>query len=102
MTDYEASTYGDRIAEVFDRWYAGQDTEGAVDFLSALARGGDGLELGIGTGRVALPLAARGVKVHGIDASLAMLRKLQTKPGGEKIAVTLGEFADVQSKDVSP
>ena len=95
MTDYKASTYGDRIAEVFDRWYGGQDTEGAVDFLSALARGGDALELGIGTGRVALPLAARGLKVQGIDASPAMIRKLQTKPGGEKMAVTLGDFADV-------
>src|SRR6516225_9866717 len=95
MTDYEASTYGDRIAEVFDRWYAGQDTEGAVDFLSALAPDGDVLELGIGTGRVALPLAARGVKVQGIDASPAMIRKLQTKPGGEKIPVALGNFADV-------
>ena len=95
MSEYEASTYGERIAEVFDRWYAGEDTEGAVEFLSALVRGGDALELGVGTGRVAVPLAARGVKVHGIDASPAMIRKILTKPGGEKIPVTLGDFADI-------
>jgi len=95
MNQYEASTYGERIAEVFDQWYAGQDTEGAVEFLSGLAGGGDVLELGVGTGRVALPLAARGVKVQGIDASPAMIGKLRTKPGGEKIPVALGNFADV-------
>jgi SAM-dependent methyltransferase len=95
MTEYAASTYGERIAEVYDSWYTGQDTEGAVEFLFGLARGGDALELGIGTGRVALPLAARGVRVHGIDASPAMIGKMQTKPGGEKIPVTLGDFADV-------
>jgi SAM-dependent methyltransferase len=95
MNEYEASTYGERIAEVYDRWYATQDTEGAVEFLFGVARGGDALELGIGTGRVALPLYARGMKVHGIDASPAMIRKMQAKPGGEKIPVTLGDFADV-------
>jgi SAM-dependent methyltransferase len=95
MSDYEASTYGECIAEVYDRWYSGQDTEGAVEFLFGLARGGDALELGIGTGRVALPLCTRGVKVHGIDASPAMVRKLRGKPGGEKIPVTLGDFVDI-------
>src|SRR5690242_15469785 len=95
MSEYSASTYGERIAEVYDSWYTGQDTEGAVEFLFGLARGGDALELGIGTGRVALPLAARGVRVHGIDASPAMIGKMQTKPAGEKIPVTLGDFADV-------
>ena len=58
MSEYEASTYGECIAEVYDRWYAGQDTEEAVEFLFGLARDGDALELGIGTGRVALPLSA--------------------------------------------
>jgi SAM-dependent methyltransferase len=95
MSEYAASTYGERIAEVYDRWYAGQDTGGTVEFLFSLARGGDALELGIGTGRVALPLSARGVKVHGIDASPAMVDKMRTKPGGEKVLVTLGDFADV-------
>jgi SAM-dependent methyltransferase len=96
MSEYEPSTYGERIAEVFDTWYsAGQDTDGAVEFLAGVATGGDALELGIGTGRVALPLAARGIKVHGIDASPAMIRRLRTKPGGEDIPVTLGDFAEV-------
>jgi SAM-dependent methyltransferase len=95
MSEYEASTYGERIAEVYDRWYAGQDTEGAVEFLFGLAGGGDALELGVGTGRVAVPLSARGVTVQGIDASPAMIRKIRTKPGGEKIPVTLGDFAEV-------
>jgi SAM-dependent methyltransferase len=95
MSDYESSTYGERIAEVYDDWYAEQDTEGAVEFLYGLARDGDALELGIGTGRVALPLSARGVKVHGIDASPAMIGKLRTKPGGEQIPITIGDFADL-------
>jgi SAM-dependent methyltransferase len=95
MSKYDVSTYGERIAPVYDRWYAGQDTDRAVEFLSALAGGGDALELGIGTGRVAVPLAARGVKVHGIDASPAMIDKIRTKPGGEEIPITLGDFADV-------
>jgi len=95
MSEYEASTYGERLAEVYDRWYAGQDTEGAVEFLFALVGGGDALELGVGTGRVAVPLSARGATVHGIDASPAMIRKVRTRPGGEKIPVTLGDFADI-------
>jgi SAM-dependent methyltransferase len=95
MSEYEAATYGEQIAEVYDSWYAGQDTEGAVEFLLGLVRSGDALELGVGTGRVALPLSARGVKVHGIDASPAMVDKMRKKPGGESIAVTLGDFTDV-------
>jgi len=96
MRDYDPSTYGEHIAEAYDSWAStGQDTEGAVEFLSVLAAGGRVLELGIGTGRVALPLAARGIKVQGIDASPAMVGKLQAKPGGDKIPVTLGDFAQV-------
>ncbi|MDQ3805853.1 MAG: class I SAM-dependent methyltransferase, partial [Acidobacteriota bacterium] len=53
------------------------------------------LELGVGTGRVALPLRERGVEVHGIDASPAMVERLRAKPGGDRIAVTLGDFAEV-------
>jgi SAM-dependent methyltransferase len=95
MSEYEAATYGQHIAEVYDDWYAGQDTGGVVEFLCGLARGGDALELGIGTGRVALPLSTRGVKVHGIDSSPAMVDKMRKKPGGENVPVTLGDFADV-------
>jgi SAM-dependent methyltransferase len=64
-----------------------------VDFLAALAGGGRALELGIGTGRIALPLARRGVPVHGIDLSNAMVARLREKAGGEEIGVTIGDFA---------
>jgi SAM-dependent methyltransferase len=64
-----------------------------VDFLADLAGDGDALELGIGTGRIALPLAQRGVRVHGIDLSEAMVARLRAKPGAERIGVTIGDFA---------
>jgi SAM-dependent methyltransferase len=67
--------------------------EPAVSFLAGLADGGRALELGIGTGRIALPLAARGVPVHGIDLSRAMVARLRAKPGGDAIGVTIGDFA---------
>src|SRR4051812_37800202 len=95
---YEANTYGDRIAGVYDAWVAPTVdpwTDAAVSFLARLANGGTALELGVGTGRVALPLAERGVRVHGIDASEAMIARLREKPGGSDIAVTIGEFAQV-------
>jgi SAM-dependent methyltransferase len=63
--------------------------------LAELAHGGKALELGIGTGRIALPLLNSGVTVHGIDASESMVVKLRAKPGGEKIQVKMGNFADV-------
>ena len=65
----------------------------AVDFLAELAGSGRALELGIGTGRIALPLAQRGVPVHGIELSKAMAARLRAKPGGEEIGVTIGDFA---------
>jgi SAM-dependent methyltransferase len=64
-----------------------------VDFLAEFGNGGPALELGIGTGRIALPLAARGISVHGIDLSPDMVAQLRTKPGGEELAVTIGDFA---------
>src|SRR3954447_1447210 len=64
-----------------------------VDLLVELAGSGRALELGIGTGRIALPLAARGVPVHGIELSTAMAARLREKPGGGEIAVTIGDFA---------
>src|SRR5205823_4072584 len=64
-----------------------------VDFLAALAGAAAALELGIGTGRIALPLAERGVQVHGVDLSEAMVAKLEAKPGSEAIGVTIGDFA---------
>jgi hypothetical protein len=94
--EYGPSTYGDRIADVYDGWPSvPTDTDEAVDFLAGLAGEGPALELGIGTGRIALPLAGRGVDVHGIDASEAMVAKLRQKPGGPEIPVTIADFADV-------
>ncbi len=65
----------------------------AVDFLIDLAGDGAALELGVGTGRVALPLQERGVPVHGIDLSPAMVERLRAKPGADNIGVTIGDFA---------
>lgn len=96
VSSYRPSTYGDRIADVYDDLYINQmDPSAAVELLAQLADGGRALELGIGTGRVALPLAARGVDVSGIDASEEMVGKLRAKPGGDGIPVTMGDFADV-------
>jgi SAM-dependent methyltransferase len=97
MTDqYQPATYGERIAEVYDEIYPpSSDTDAMVKTLAKLAGAGPALELGIGTGRVALPLASHGVIVHGIDASQAMIKKLQAKPGGASIPVAIGDFADV-------
>jgi SAM-dependent methyltransferase len=92
---YDASTYGDRIADVYDDLFHPSDTDGAVTCLAELARSGPALELAIGTGRIALPLAHRGVVVSGIDASPAMVAKLRAKPEGDRIPVTIGDFADV-------
>lgn len=66
-----------------------------VDFLASLAPGGRALELAIGTGRVALPLAARGVEVHGLEASPEMIALMRAKPGGDAVPVTVGDMADV-------
>ena len=100
MTDeYGPSTYGDRIAGIYDRWVEdagiGAGTGDAVAFIAELAGKGPALALGIGTGRVALPLAARGVEVHGVDASEEMVAQLRAKPGGADIPVTMGDFAGV-------
>jgi len=69
-----------------------------VDLLAELADGGRALELGIGTGRIALPLAQRGVGVHGIDMSRAMVERLRAKPGGAEIGVTIGDFATARAE----
>ncbi|HET7517747.1 MAG TPA: class I SAM-dependent methyltransferase [Actinomycetes bacterium] len=96
MEGYRPETYGDRIADVYDAIMADLPDPGdCADRLAELAGPGPALELGIGTGRVALPLAARGVEVHGVDASAAMVEQLRAKPGGEAIPVTMGDFADV-------
>lgn len=94
---YDAATFGERIADYYDDWVGTLplDTEAALDFLAGLAKGGRVLELGIGTGRLAIPLLERGIEVEGIDASPSMVAKLRAKPGGERIPVAIGDFADV-------
>ncbi|MEA2581218.1 MAG: hypothetical protein QOE83_2110 [Actinomycetota bacterium] len=84
-----AARYDETSGEMFDP----AELDPAVDFLAALAGNGRALELGIGTGRIALPLAARGVSVHGIELSRAMAARVREKPGGEDIDVTIGDFS---------
>ena len=84
-----AARYDQSSADMFDAAVV----DPVVDFLVERARGGRALELGIGTGRIALPLARRGVPVHGIDVSEAMVARLRAKPGGADIGVTIGDFA---------
>ncbi|MFC8226784.1 class I SAM-dependent DNA methyltransferase [Streptomyces sp. NPDC057287] len=98
MSD-EDGYFGERIAATYDDSPDGMFAPAAVDpavgFLAELAGGGRALELGIGTGRIALPLSARGVPVHGIDLSRAMVDRLRAKPGGssDEIGVSIGDFA---------
>jgi SAM-dependent methyltransferase len=89
--------FGEDVARRFDERY-GYESDPAVvdpmvDFLAELAGNGSALELGVGTGRIALPLARRGVRVHGIDLSEAMVARLRAKPGADEIDVTIGDFA---------
>jgi SAM-dependent methyltransferase len=85
--------FGAEVAARYDRETADMPVEPVVDFLAALAGDGAALELAIGTGRIAVPLARRGVPVHGIDLSPDMVAKLREKPGSETIGVTIGDFA---------
>jgi SAM-dependent methyltransferase len=89
--------YDDRQAGAYDDWYADRFAEvgPAVELLAALGSPGPVLELGIGTGRLALPLAERGLEVHGVDASRPMVERLRAKPGGDRLPVVVGDFADV-------
>ncbi|WP_242904861.1 class I SAM-dependent DNA methyltransferase [Actinomadura terrae] len=95
--DDEDGYFGEPVAATYDEGSAGMfapEVLGpAVDLLAGLAGGGRALELGVGTGRVALPLAGRGVPVHGIDMSRAMVDRLRAKPGGDAVGVTIGDFA---------
>jgi len=95
MSGTDPARYGQLWAAVYDELHSFLDPSAAVALLSELAAGGPALELGIGTGRVAIPLAARGTLVHGIDASEAMVQRLREKAGGAAIPVTIGDFTDV-------
>jgi SAM-dependent methyltransferase len=100
---YDASTYGDRFAEVYDDWYGDvTDVAACTARLAGLVDEvgrGPVLELGVGSGRLALPLAARGIDVHGIDASHAMLDRLRAKPGSASLQLTEGDMASLDLVD---
>ena len=89
--------FGERVAGRYDEsspeMFDPAVVDPAVDFLGDLAGDGAALELGIGTGRIALPLSQRGIPVHGIDLSEAMVARLRAKPGGDAIPVAIGDFA---------
>lgn len=81
-------------ADIYDAEPRGDELS-TVALLGELARGGPALELAVGTGRIALPLAAQGIRVDGVDLSPEMVAKLRAKPGGEHLSITMGDFADV-------
>jgi SAM-dependent methyltransferase len=93
---YDPTAYGTEIADEYDELYEDMfETDTAVACLTELAAGGPVLELGIGTGRLALPLARTGLEVHGVEASEEMVALLRAKPGGADIPVVVGDFAEV-------
>ncbi len=103
MHNKDYATYGEKLAEIYDELIlVPEDAEDAASFLSELV-GSEmalkALELGIGTGRIALPLTQKGIEVHGIDASEAMVKKLRDKPGGWDIPVSIGNFADFRLEE---
>jgi len=95
VSGFDPAEYGRHIASSYDDLYPDLDTDAAVATLAALADGGAVLELGIGSGRIALALAARGLAVHGVEGSPEMLAQLRAKPGGD-LPVELGNFAEVE------
>ncbi|WP_182908931.1 class I SAM-dependent methyltransferase [Microbispora sp. H13382] len=95
MGEFDAAAYGRTIADIYDEMVEHVPTGPAVEQVFRLARGGPVLEFGIGTGRLALPIAARGLTVAGVDGSPDMVAVLRGKPGGERIPVTVGDFSEV-------
>src|SRR5438477_12046769 len=95
----DPSLYGDRIADVYDDLYpALADDAPPIERIVEWSRGGKVLELGIGTGRLALPLARRGVAIEGVDVSEKMVALLRAKPGGDRIPVVMGAFPDAMPR----
>jgi hypothetical protein len=97
MEGYEpVRTFDEATAEEYDELAVRGDEDATVAFLHDFANGGPALELAIGTGRIALPLAATGVRVDGIDFSEPMVARLRSKPGGSNLTVVIGDFCDVE------
>ena len=96
--EHDPSAYGSHVAADYDELHADLDPTPVVDLLAELASGGSVLELGIGTGRVALPLLDRGVEVAGIEGSPEMAAALARKAGADRIPVTLGDFASTDAE----
>lgn len=92
----KATIYGDKMADTYDELYPPPSST-QIDFLQSESKEGPVLELGIGTGRVAIPLSQKGLEVHGIEISPRMIEKLKAKPGADKISVTLGSFVDIKT-----
>jgi len=98
MDEYGADEYGNKFAEIYDQLcYRRRDEDSCVSALASLAGVGNPvLELGVGTGRIALPLASKGCLVSGIDSSAQMLELLRVKPGAERLSIMCGDFADLE------
>jgi SAM-dependent methyltransferase len=100
---HDPAAYGEAFADVYDDWYSDvSDVDATVAALRSLAGAGPVLELGVGTGRLALPLARTGIEVHGVDASPAMLARLAERPGGEAIRAWVGDMAELRLDGAPP
>lgn len=101
MHGYGPSTYGDRFADVYDDWYEGvSDVDATVARVAVLAGGGPVLELGAGSGRLAVPLSTTGLDVWAVDASAAMLERLRSRPGGERVHAIVDDMAELGDPDL--
>jgi SAM-dependent methyltransferase len=95
VTDWDDAAYGEGFADVYDDWYGDvTDTAATVAKVVSLAEGHRVLELGVGTGRLALAMSAAGLVVSGVDVSPAMVERLRAKPGGSDIEITIGDMVD--------
>ncbi len=105
MDGYGPSTYGDRFADVYDDWYHDvSDVDATVARIAVLAEPGGGrvLELGAGSGRLAIPLAERGLDVWAVDASTAMIERLRAKPGGHRVHAVVDDMAVLGAPELAP
>ena len=95
MRDYDDATYGEAFADVYDEWYADiGDLDATTRTLAELAAGGAVLELGVGTGRIAIPLAGEVGAMYGVDTSGAMLERLAAKPGADRVEAVHADMVD--------